>query len=468
MAVNNANQIYQINSARWTMMNDVCDGSRAVKQKTTLYLPVDCDCNDDASRSVYNAYLRRAVFYPVTKEMLQDNVGLAFSEDPNFEPDGLDFLKDDADGAGTSIYQLNQKALALLLKHGRGGLFVDYPTTEGGTTKAELLAKNIRPTIVLYDALQIINWRVKKIGGVFKNSLIVLLEKTMQKDPQDEFMEIEVTTYRVLRLDDENRYSVQTYTDATQTGTLVASDIVYPLNAKGKTWDYIPFIPIGSQTNDFHIDEIPLEGLAEINLAHYRNSAEYENSVHICGQVQPTIGELSEDWRDSLVKQGIKLGSNTPLLLPVGSKFEYVSAKIEMLAQEAMKDKMDYMSALGAKVIEKSSSIKTATQVDSEDAKQYSVLSLCVSNLNEASEYTLKWCAEYYGSGFEASFSIKQDFATGELSLDDLKFWQSEVVAGRLSRQTFHEIKLTGKVPEISYDDEQLRIEAERDGATLV
>lgn len=155
----------------------------------------------------------------------------------------------------------------------------------------------------------------------------------MQVDPLDEFSEIEVKSYRVLRLDENNEYSVQVYSD--ETGQLIAGEIVYPTNAKGQKWIEIPFIPIGAQSNDFKIDDIPLESLADINLAHYRNSAEYENAVFICGQVQPVMTELDEDWRDFLVKNGIKLGSMNPLLLPKGAKFEYISANIEMLAKEA-------------------------------------------------------------------------------------------------------------------------------------
>ena len=465
MAVDSKNGLYQENIDRWQMMNDVCDGARAVKKATTKYLPYNFDCDSSTeSNDRYCAFLSRAVFYPVTKDTLNNNVGLAFSEDPEFEPDGMDFLKSNADGAGTSIYQLNQKALGLLLKHGRGGFFVDYPKTENGATRADVEQRGIRPTVSLYDATQIINWRVTKYGGVFKTSLIVLFEKSLQVDPQDEFTDKEVKTYRVLRLDDNQKYNVQVYTDAT--GEMVAGEVFYP-KRNGSDWDFIPFIPIGSQVNDFSIDEIPLEALAEINLAHYRNSASYEQAVHICGEVQPVLTELSEEWRDFLVENGIKLSSFDPLLLPAGGKFEFVSASIDMLAADAMKDKMEYMGSLGAKVTDATISAKTATQVDSEDIKAYSVLSLCVANLNEAAEYYLKWCAEYHGSGSNAKFAIKQDFAVGEISLDELKFYQSEVVAGRMSKQTLHQIISTGKKPEISYEDEQKRIEEDQNGVTL-
>lgn len=464
MAVNDVNRLYSENLDRWQAMDDVCNGARTVKAATVKYLPMTHACDDSTeNRARYDAYLKRSVFYPVTKETLQNHVGLAFSEDPTFEPDGMDFLKSDADGAGTSIYQLNQKALGVLLKQGRGGFFVDYPPTKNGASRADV-AKGIRPTIVLYDALQIINWRTKKIGGVYKTSLIVLLEKTTKVDPDDEFKEVDVKVYRVLRLDDLNRYCIQVYTEIS--GKIEVGEILYPL-INGRYGEEIPFIPIGSQANDFSIDEIPLEGLAEINLAHYRNSAEYENSVFICGQVQPVMTELDEDWRNWLNDQGIKLGSMTPLLLPKGSKFEYIQAKEQMIAKEAMDGKMDYMEALGAKVLDKTTANKTATQVTEESATQHSVLSLCVSNLNEAAEYYLKWCAMYHGSGDKAVFSIKQDFARGEIGLEELKFYQSEVVRGAMSNQTFNEIKTTGKVPEISFDDEQLRIENERSGMTV-
>lgn len=465
MAVNNPNSLYMANLPRWQTMNDVCAGAAAVKCAGIKYLPFNFDCDDDKKESSerYQAYLRRAVFYPVTKDTLQNHVGLAFSEDPTFEPDGMDFLKSNADGAGTSIYQLNQKALSLLLKHGRGGFFVDYPQVEGGVSRGDV-ERGIRPTVTLYDATQIINWRVEKFGGVFKTSLIVLQENSIMKDPEDEFSDTVVTTYRVLRLDENEEYSVQTFSDAT--GEIIAGDIIKPL-INGSVGKEIPFIAIGAQSNDFGIDEIPLEGLADINLAHYRNSASYEQSVHICGEVQPVVSELPDEWLDYLKDNKIKLGSYTPLTLPVGAKFDYVSAKVEMVAKDAMTGKMDYMEALGAKVLDKTQTVKTATQVDSEDMTQHSVLSLCVSNLNEAAEYYLKWCAEYHGSGFDAKFVIKQDFARGEIGLEMLKFYQSEVVARRMSSRTFDEIKTTGKVPEVSFEDEQARIAEESVGPTI-
>ena len=460
MAVDSKHPLYVDNLYRWKLVNDVCDGSQSIKNMGVQYLPVVNACATSEENIAYNdSYRQRAVFFEVTKDTLQSHVGLAFSEDPTFEPDGLDFLKNNADGNGKSIYQLNQLALEGLLRQGRGGFFVDFPVVTGNMSQAEIERLNIRPSVVYYPSLNIINWDKRKVGGVYKNSLIVLHEVAEKRDEQDEFQFKKFNRYRVLRLEENNVYSIQVYSD--ESGSIVADERVYPKKKGGAFFNEIPFIPLGSQVNDFSIDSIPLESLALMNLAHYRNSAEYENSVFICGQIQPVISGLTEEWRDHLEKSGIKLGSFSPLTLPEGGSFQFAQAESNMVAREAMKDKFDYMQALGAKVLDKTTANKTATQVNEEAATQHSVLSLCVSNLNEASEYYLKWCAEFEGRGFDAKFSIKQDFARGEIGLDELKFYYELVVSGDLSKQTFHEIRTTGKVPEIDREKEQARIDSE-------
>ncbi|WP_288501493.1 DUF4055 domain-containing protein [uncultured Acinetobacter sp.] len=460
MPVNTEHQAYADMKKRWKTIDDVCDGSTKVKERGELYLPKPNVSSDlTQNDQYYLAYLTRAVFYEITKDTLNKMVGVVFAEDPTFEPDGMDFLKYDADGTGKSIYQVAQSALQGQLKHARGGLFVDYPTTDGNVSVQQAESLGIRPTIVFYESLSIINWSLKRVGSVYKPELIVLHEKTTEKDPEDEFSKKEINIYRVLRLDENNEYNVQVYTD--KSGELQGGDIFYPTNSLGQRWNEIPFIPLGSLANDWNIDPIPLEPIVTMNLAHYQNSASYEEMVFICGQAQPVINELDEGWRDWLQKNGVRLGSKNPLMLPKGSSFDYKQVTESTLAKQAMDAKEKYMQAMGAKILETEQVNKTATQSNNEKLAQYSVLSLCVANTNEAMEYALKWCAAYYGSGSKAKLTIKQDFAKGKIDLDTLKFYWEMVLANRMSMETFHELLTTGKVPEISYEDEQTRIESE-------
>ncbi|HCJ0348589.1 TPA: DUF4055 domain-containing protein [Acinetobacter baumannii] len=460
MPVNTEHQAYADMKKRWETIDDVCDGATKIKKKGEAYLPKPNVTEDQTQNDkYYEAYLNRAVFYEISKDTLNKMVGVVFAEDPTFEPDGMDFLKYDADGTGKSIYQVAQSGLQGQLKHARGGFLVDYPVTDGNVSVQQAESMGIRPTIVFYDSLSILNWRLKRVGSVYKPDLIVLHEKSTKQDPDDEFSQKEVNSYRVLRLDENNQYYVQIYTD--ETGTLTGGEVYYPKNSLGQGWSEITFIPLGSLANDWKIDPIPLEPIVTMNLAHYQNSASYEEMVFICGQAQPVINELDTDWRDWLQKNGIRLGSKNPLMLPKGSTFDYKQVTESTLAKQAMEAKEKYMQSQGAKITEQNESLKTATQSNNEKLSQYSVLSLCVANLNEAMEYCLKWSAEFFGSGKNAKFVIKQDFAKGKIDLDALKFYWEMVLANRLSMETFHELLTTGKVPEISFEDEQTRIESE-------
>lgn len=469
MSVDNPNGQYNEMLPIWDEMDDVCDGERSVKKMREAYLPMICSCETDAENLInYDKYLKRAVFYPIAKNTLESNIGLAFAEDPSFEPDGLDFLKSDADGAGTSLYQQAQICLGYQLKYGRGGYFVDYPQVSGGVSKSDVIQKGIRPTVILYSAKSIINWRVRKVRGVYKTCLVVLYEESSQTDPTDEFKEKIVKIYRVLRLDDADKYCMQVYSD--ESGAMVAGEVQYPRNSRGSNWNEIPFIAVGSQSNDFKLDAIPLEPIVSVNLAHYRNSAEYEQSLFYTSQVQPVVSELDFQTLETLgmvdsegkqIKK-FTLGAYTVLTLPQGAKFDFVQAEGNSLAKEGMTEKLSYMQLLGAKITENNEVAKTATQSDNEQMTKHSVLSLCVANLNEAMEKVLFWVAEYHGSGLKAKFTVKQDFAKGRIGLEELKFWQSEYVANNISAETYFAIKMTGKKPEVDFEQEQKRIEQDR------
>jgi len=464
MSVDTKHKDYADIEKRWKTVEDVCAGAYAMKQGRENYLPKPNASDDTLENNArYDAYLTRAVFFEVTKDTLQKLIGIAFAEDPAFDPDGMDFLASNADGSGKSLFQLNQTALEGLLKKGRGGFFVDYPKTERSTSLADVEKLGIRPTVIYYKAENILNWRVKRVGSLYKTSLVVLAEKDTVVDPLNEFSLKEIKVYRVLRLDENNEYCVQTYSD--RTGNLAAdTDPYYPTQANKQRWNEIPFQPLGSFSNDWAMDNIPLESLALMNIAHYHNSAEYENSVFYAGQVQPVMTELDSEWRDWLQEKGVRLGSGNVLMLPVGGKFDFVQPDERTLAKSAMEAKEKYMASLGAKLLEENQVVKTATQSNNEALSQYSVLSLCVANLNEAAENVLRWCAMYFGAGDKARFSIKQDFARGKLSTEDLKFYFEQVLQGKMSMRTFHELRTTGKVPEVDFDEEQLRIEQENEG----
>lgn len=384
----------------WKTVRDVCRGADAVKSAGHDYLPR----LDPTDRSVRNrrrneAYLERAVFYPITGNTKIGMLGMAFRKVPTLNaPDKLTCLVNNADGAGTSIYQQSQVVLENILEAGREGLYVDYATADG------------RPIIVGYRAEDIINWRTQTIKGHTYLVLVVLREVTEEPDGFGFNLRVQ---YRELALENGAFVCrIWKRTGPDETGPYaVAKETTPRAFASSTPWDEIPFAFVGAQNNDPTLDEPPLAALAEINLGHYRNSADYEDSVWFCGQVQPWMSGLDTEWRDHLEKSGVKVGSRNPLMLPKDGAFAYAQAQPNMLAKEAMDSKRDYMVALGARLIEQNSAVKTATQAGSEQTTATSLLSICVANVSEAYTRALNWCARYTGdvSG-TSSYILSQEF----------------------------------------------------------
>lgn len=383
----------------WETERDVCRGPVAVKSRGHKYLPKFEPNNTTAKNNQRNAdYLMRAVFYAITGHTKIGLLGLAYRRCPALSiPDKLDYLKTNAEGAGTSIYQQSQETLENILEIGRHGLYVDYNETDK------------QSVILAYRAEDIVNWRTARVNG--KNKLVLVVLRECIETP-DGFGFKDEIQYRELALEG-GKFVARVWRKASDAEAVyTAGDYYTPVPFGKNSWDEIPFTFIGAQNNDPAIDDSPLGSLVEINLGHYRNSADYEDSVFFCGQIQPWISGLTKEWRDHLEKKGVAIGSRSPLLLPdKGGAAGFLQGQPNMIVKEAMDDKKAYMIALGARLLEPNGAVKTATEASGDQAAATSVLGICCSNVSEAYTQALKWCARYLGQPEEKiNYEISQEF----------------------------------------------------------
>lgn len=445
--------------ARWTVVRDVISGDQAVR--AGVYLPrLNAFDVSPSNVSRNAAYRERATFYPATGFTLEGLMGLAFRIDPQVDLlPKLDYLLADVDGAGTSIYQQSQSALSNVLAVGRHGLYIDWAEGLG------------HPLIKEYAAESIINWRYSSVAGKTVLSMVVLEELIEEEDGPWGLRE--VRQWRDISLDENGQCVVRLYREGEQPDSppapqawpgqeALAGDGAYKLTlrSRGKALDFIPFIFIGARTNDGKVDFSPLYGIAKVNIGHFRNSADYEDSVFFVGQVQPYITGLTTEWRDKLQNpvdamgnstgQVLYVGSRTPILLPAGGTFGYAQAQPNMLAFEAMKHKEEQLLALGARIVEEQGANKTATGENNDREASTSVLSMCVANVNEAYQWAVWCCAQFLdmGESFDASatYKINQDFvqaAANPAVLGELvKSWQSGIAAKNDVRAYFRKVNL--------------------------
>lgn len=403
MPVSDKHPQYLQHVKQWELVRDCVKGSEAVKAAKTKYLPKPnpLDYSDENTQR-YNAYRERANFVNFTALTLNGLVGMVFRDDVNIslQPD-LEYLTDNATGDGVPLDQLARRATIEALTAGRLGLLVDYPEAPEGLTRRQ--TDPLKATIVGYPAESIINWRQQNIDGVVKTVLVVLWE---QKEVihADGFGSDFETQYRVLRLD-EGTYYVEIYD---KDGMLV--EITQPRRSNGQPWDEIPFVFCGSENNDTAVDKSPLYDIAEVNIAHYRNSADFEESAFLVGQPTPWVSGVHETWVTDIMKGGFHLGSRAAILLPEGGSAGLLQANSNQMPQEGMRAKEEQLLKIGARIIQEVNGNETMDAAAMRHGAQTSPLATLVGNVEAAFQKCIEWAGEFMSTPGENEFDINREF----------------------------------------------------------
>ncbi|EJJ3922880.1 DUF4055 domain-containing protein [Salmonella enterica] len=404
----------------WQMVGDCVDGERAVKKQREKYLPHPGDegQNSEQDRERYKAYLKRAPFINATGRTLTGLIGIAFNKPVKIQLSGkLTAIESDADGEGQPLTQLIRDALSQNLQRGRAGILSDY--TSGGT---QTVATAGRPVIRLFTAKQIINWRVTNN----KTSLVVLHYQEPVNDP-DSFELVMKDFWLELRL--INGLAMSRKWQESDEG-IQENEWVELKDAGGKRLEELPWAWIGAVNNDHTPDAPPLADIAYINIKHYQAEADIAEIAHTVGQPTIAISEVSQQWVDKNLK-GVKVGARNGLMLPVGGKLSMVQAEDRNLPITVAERREKQMAMLGAKLVERNTSARTATQASDEAQTDNSVLSLCAGNVEQAVNRALSFAVAFAGSG-EGQIELNKRYELSQLDSASLTAMMAMVQSGQM------------------------------------
>lgn len=416
--------------ATYDLIEDTVAGETAVKARRTKYLPMPNAADQSlANQARYTAYITRAVFYNVSRRTLAGLVGEVFDTEPVAKlPTILDPVVKDASGGGISLEQVAKRATRLGLSAGRGGILTDFPTAPpGGFPLTMIQEGKVRPTLTVYEPKKIINWRVKEIDGIDTLVLVVLEEDYVVKD--DGFEETRATQWRALRLVG-GQYVVEIY----RTKYGAPEETFSPKDAAGNPLTEIPFAFFGSENNDPDVDEAPMYDLCSLNVAHYRNSADYEEATFIVGQPTPWFAGLTEAWVTDVLGGQIPLGSRAAVALPEGGSAGLLQVTETTMAFEAMDHKERQMVALGAKIVQEKETQRTATEAKIDNRSETSILATVAGNITNAIERSLKWCMLFINGDTttELEYKLNTEYALSTLTPEEqnavVQSWQNKAL----------------------------------------
>jgi hypothetical protein len=442
--------------AKWTLIQDCIAGQEQVKSKGDIYLPrPNASDLSPENKARFAAYLLRAVFYNVVSNTLNGLVGQVFAADPVLElPAGMEILEKDIDGAGVSLSQSAKKSLGYTLALGRCGVLTDFPVApvdDNGAprafTREEIQNNKARPTILGFSPEQVINWRTRFVDGSSVLSLVVISKDYICADDGFE-LETDIE-WRVLYLDSANLYVAEVWRRNKDPSSMVAEPFVrhaiyFPTDSAGVRLSYIPFTFIGSLNNNELPDKPPMYDMAVLNLAHYRNSADYEDSVYMVGQPTPILSGLTKDWVENVLKKEVQLGSRGAVPLPAGGKAELLQAEANGLVVEAMQSKERQMVALGAQLVQEKTVQRTLGEAKMEAASVASTLVQCAKNVAAAYQTALGWACDFYGADpATVDYQLSTDFAISQLTPEERKAtladWQGGLISWTEARYAYRQ-----------------------------
>lgn len=455
MPVTDLHVQYSNRASQWERCRDSFEGTDAIKSRTTMYLPR----LGGQRTEEYEAYLLRAMWYGATGRTVLGLTGSVMRKPPKVEaPEALLTHFDDITLTAMDLPTFAGLLVQEVLTLGRLGILLDMPKGVTGETP--------RPVWVKYDAEQITNWRWEDINGRRQLTLVVLREE-YENSSVDIFQRTCIYRYRVLLIVG-GVYMVRLYENIGENQAWYITEELTP-QVRGATLDYIPFTFINAMNLNAEVYKPPLLDLADVNLSHFRSSADLEHGRHFTALPTPYITGAPKET-------SLKIGSSVAWAIPshearVGM-LEFTGAGLGAL-EKALESKERMMAVLGARMLEEQKRAVEAAETHTIRQSGESSLLASIANMVSAGmTLVARWHANWLGTkeGNLTTVQLNTDFYGTPLSSADLASLLQAFQGGAISYETLYYNLERGELtrPGILAEIERAQIENEAPMLDLV
>jgi len=456
---------YDAYARKWRRCRDVASGQDAVHGGGTLYLPR----LNEQELGDYLAYVARTPFYNATWRTMAGFIGMLFRKPATLEvPKKLEDYLNDVTMSGVTFNAFAKECALEDLTVSRVGVLVDHPRqqtdAEGNPVPISIAVAEslgLRPSMQLYRAEAIIDWKKDRVGNKTVLKQVRLLEEHgVEKNEFETETELRV---RVLDLFN-GQYRVRVFNEDTE--EQIGGD-VYPV-MNGKPLAYIPFYFIGPDDGEDELSDPILIDLVDLNIKHYQVSADYEHGCHMAGLPTPVIAgyQTEFDQNGNAVPAKFYIGSGTAWVFP---NFQTTVKYLEFTGQgltaleNNLKAKEGQLAAIGARMLApEKSGVEASETLAMRHSGEHSVLGAIAIAVSEGLTKALKVFAEWAGIPGEVKFEINRDFVPMSVDSGTLTAWLSLVQGGQMSGESLFDLLKRADLiaPELKYEEEQARIDA--------
>lgn len=441
MPVNTPRDDYNAFTPIWKRMRDTFGGRDKIIAAGDLYTPRLPAATPEAQL----AYLNRGNYYNAVRRTVSGLVGGVFQKTPRFDvPRRVGpWLKD------VTLTNVPMESFALtatedVMLMGRCGILVEM---------AESPLVEPRPYFVSYAAENIINWDTTIQDGDEILTLLVLREQPRRVDERDSFRYQTIEQYRELRLNLEDgnlRYTQQIWQRPEDGGEIQeVGPRLMPLR-RGEPLPFIPFTFLGSSAVTTEVKDPPLLDLANLNLAHWRNTCDHEQGLHLVSLPTPYVSGMKGAGEDI---EALNIGPSTVWILEKDGKagmVEFTGAGMKAL-ETALLAKQKQMATLGAKLLEEQPTVaqETATAVLARHAGEHATLRTMAQSMEQGLSVALQTMAWWDGlekkpDDVSVSVELNKDFLQVKAQPQEVQTALATLQAGEISYQTFWNILTEG------------------------
>jgi hypothetical protein len=432
----------------WKLCRDLSQGQRAIHEAGIEYLPKLKDESDDD----YKARKCRSTLYNAYWRTIAGLTGMLFRKPPVVDADDY-VLKmfNDITLTGCSLDDFAQEAAYEEFILDRVGYLVDYPiATQEELSLADYAALNLRPYITMYKAESIINWRYDRVNNEHVLVMVVLVEQ--HEERENEFEVEYETRYRVLDLFN-GAYRQRLFKINDKGEDEVVSEIIPLMN--NQPLSYIPFYI------EHDIDDPDLIDLADMNIAHYRVTADYEHGCHFTGLPTPIVaGYQKENDTEKLY-----IGSSSAWVFPDPQAkafyLEFTGQGLTAL-ENNLNRKEQMMAVLGARMLSPDRKmVESADTASIHRSGENSVLSGIAQELSRSLTRALQTFSLWAGGDEKVSIELNREFLNMPLSAQELTALVGAWQAGAISADTlFFNLKAGETYPDdLTFEEEQAMID---------
>ncbi len=410
MSIKSVHPEYASAASQWERCRDAAAGEDAIKSKTTLYLPM----LSGAEQGEYSSYIQRALFYNATGRTIDGMTGAIFMKDPTVDLTGQLKSAKDLDKfvkGSDSFVTLARKAVREICVVSRAGLLVDSAEKEGGI-----------PYICMYSAEDIRNWEEELIDGDIVLTRLILRENKYESKPEDPTgLEKElVVYYRELFLEETEEgyvYKGRLWRPSVnQNGErdiekYLPGTTYTPTKLGGKTLNRIPFVFMNVLGNTPSVSKPVILDLVNVNISHYRTSADLEHGRHFTALPTPYACGF-----DVSRGQTLKIGSTTAWIADSPDAnagfLEFTGSGLTSLS-DALIEKAKQMAVLGARLLEEQKAdAEAAETVRLRQSGESGILSSIARSVSEALTFCVEIVIDWAGLTSECKVQLNTDYFT--------------------------------------------------------